>query len=52
MEAAAVAHADEHHHGPPPANRSAWVEKGLIEKIERESGKPVQHVEANEEVKA
>jgi len=35
-----------------PSNRSAWVEKGLIEKIERESGKPVQHVEAKEEVKA
>jgi len=32
-----------------PSNRSAWVEKGLIEKIERESGKPVQHVEAQEE---
>jgi hypothetical protein len=32
-----------------PSNRSAWVEKGLIEKIERESGKPVQHVEATEE---
>jgi len=32
-----------------PSNRSAWVEKGLIEKIERVSGKPVQHVEAKEE---
>jgi hypothetical protein len=32
-----------------PSNRSAWVEKGLVEKIERESGKPVQHVEAKEE---
>jgi hypothetical protein len=32
-----------------PSNRSAWVEKGLIEKIERESGKPVQHVEAKQE---
>jgi hypothetical protein len=32
-----------------PSNRSAWVEKGLIERIERESGKPVQHVEAKEE---
>ena len=29
-----------------PSNRSAWVEKGLVEKIERESGKPVEHVEA------
>src|SRR3954452_3505822 len=32
-----------------PSNRSAWVEKGLIEKIERESEKPVQHVEAKQE---
>jgi hypothetical protein len=32
-----------------PSNRSAWVEKGLVEKIERESGKAVQHVEAKEE---
>jgi hypothetical protein len=32
-----------------PSNRSAWVEKGLVEKIERESGRPVQHVEAKEE---
>jgi hypothetical protein len=32
-----------------PSNRSAWVEKGLVERIERESGKPVQHVEAKEE---
>src|SRR5215217_1884332 len=32
-----------------PSNRSAWVEKGLVEKIERESGKPVQHVEAKQE---
>ena len=35
-----------------PSNRSAWVEKGLIEKIERESGKPVQHIEARDEVNA
>src|SRR4051794_8496126 len=35
-----------------PSNRSAWVEKGLVEKIERESGKPVQHVEAKEEAAA
>ena len=32
-----------------PSNRSAWVEKGLVEKLERESGRPVQHVEAREE---
>jgi len=32
-----------------PSNRSAWVEKGLVEKIERDSGRPVQHVEAQEE---
>jgi hypothetical protein len=32
-----------------PSNRSAWVEKGLVEKIERDSGRPVQHVEAREE---
>src|SRR3954452_22608304 len=32
-----------------PSNRSAWVEKGLVEKIQENSGKPVQHVEAKEE---
>ena len=32
-----------------PSNRSAWVETGLVEKLERESGRPVQHVEAREE---
>jgi hypothetical protein len=32
-----------------PSNRSAWVEKGLVEKLEQSSGKPVQHVEAREE---
>ena len=32
-----------------PSNRSAWVEKGLVDKIERDSGRPVQHVEAQEE---
>ena len=32
-----------------PSNRSAWVEKGLVEKIERDSGKPVQHIEARDE---
>jgi hypothetical protein len=35
-----------------PSNRSAWVEKGLVEKLERESGKPVEHVEAREEAAA
>jgi hypothetical protein len=30
-----------------PHNRSQWVEKGLIEKLERESGKPVLHVESS-----
>jgi hypothetical protein len=29
-----------------PSNRSQWVEKGLIEKLQRESGKPVVHVES------
>lgn len=32
-----------------PSNRSAWIEKGLIEKLERESGKPVMHVESSTE---
>jgi hypothetical protein len=32
-----------------PSNRSAWMESGLVEKIERDSGKPVQHVEAREQ---
>jgi hypothetical protein len=32
-----------------PSNRSAWVEKGLVDKLERDSGKPVQHVEAREQ---
>jgi hypothetical protein len=32
-----------------PSNRSAWIEKGLVEKLERDSGKPVQHVEAKGE---
>src|SRR3954470_3237293 len=35
-----------------PSNRSAWVEKGLIEKISQNSGKPVEHVEAREEAPA
>ena len=30
MEAAAIAHAHEHHHGPPPANRSSRVEPSLL----------------------
>ena len=32
-----------------PSNRSAWVEKGLVGKLEEASGKPVQHIEAKEE---
>jgi hypothetical protein len=32
-----------------PSNRSAWVEKGLVAKLEENSGKPVQHVEAKDE---
>jgi hypothetical protein len=32
-----------------PHNRSQWVEKGLIDKLERESGKPVLHVESSPE---
>ena len=32
-----------------PHNRSQWVEKGLIEKLERESGKRVVHVESTTE---
>ena len=32
-----------------PSNRSQWVEKGLVEKLQRESGKPVQHVESSTE---
>jgi hypothetical protein len=32
-----------------PSNRSQWVEKGLIEKLERESGKRVIHVESSEQ---
>lgn len=32
-----------------PSNRSAWIEKGLIEKLERDSGKRVVHVESSAE---
>src|SRR3954471_24666151 len=35
-----------------PSNRSAWVEKGLVEKIQQNGGKPVQHVEARQEAAA
>ena len=35
-----------------PANRSAWVEKGLVGKLQENSGKPVEHVEAREEAPA
>ena len=32
-----------------PSNRSAWIEKGLVEKLERDSGKPVIHIESSAE---
>ena len=32
-----------------PSNRSEWVEKGLIDKLQRDGGKPVQHVESSTE---
>src|SRR3954469_21976609 len=32
-----------------PSNRSQWVEKGLIDKLQRESGKRVLHVESSEQ---
>jgi hypothetical protein len=32
-----------------PSNRSAWIEKGLVEKLERDSGKRVVHVESSTE---
>jgi hypothetical protein len=32
-----------------PSNRSAWIEKGLVEKLERDSGKPVMHIESSVE---
>ena len=35
-----------------PSNRSAWVEKGLVAKLEENSGKPVEHIEAREEAPA
>ncbi len=35
-----------------PSNRSEWVEKGLVEKIQQNGGRPVQHVEAREEAPA
>ena len=30
-----------------PSNRSAWIEKGLVEKLRRDSGKRVVHVESS-----
>jgi hypothetical protein len=30
-----------------PSNRSAWIEKGLVEKLERDSGKRVVHIESS-----
>jgi hypothetical protein len=35
-----------------PSNRSAWVEKGLVEKLRQNGGRPVQHIEAKDEVAA
>jgi hypothetical protein len=37
-----------------PGNRSAWLEGGLIDRIKRQTGKPVEHVEstADEKVEA
>ena len=35
-----------------PSNRSAWVEKGLVDKLRQNGGRPVQHVEAKDEVPA
>ena len=32
-----------------PSNRSAWIEKGLVAKLERDSGKRVVHVESSAE---
>jgi hypothetical protein len=32
-----------------PSNRSQWVEKGLVEKLERDSGKAVRHIESSPE---
>ena len=32
-----------------PSNRSAWIEKGLVEKLERDSGKRVVHIESSAE---
>jgi hypothetical protein len=32
-----------------PSNRSAWIEKGLVEKLERDSGKRVIHIESSAE---
>jgi len=31
-----------------PHNRSAWVESGLIDRIKRQTGKPVVHIESSE----
>jgi len=32
-----------------PSNRSKWIESGLVEKAERNTGKPVMHVESSAE---
>jgi hypothetical protein len=32
-----------------PSNRSQWTEKGLVERVARDSGKPVEHIESDPE---
>lgn len=32
-----------------PSNRSQWTEKGLVERVARDSGKPVEHIESEPE---
>ena len=32
-----------------PSNRSQWTEKGLVERVSRDSGKPVEHIESDPE---
>jgi hypothetical protein len=29
-----------------PSNRSQWMEKGLVERVAHDSGKPVEHIES------
>ena len=30
-----------------PENRSRWLEKGLVERVTRASGRPVEHIESS-----